>query len=238
LAFTDVMLEHGTVAGDWDISPEDTDQRMSIAESEIVQLADEIRLKVDVDGIVSEINLKKEGIRIAGDLIHLDGLTLIDSGIIQSAHIADAAIERAHLGRAIIDDAHIDELTGKSIVSKTITVDHLNVAKLASISADLGTVKAGVLKSNNTNTEWNLNTGEFYMNNNDITFGSSANIMFNSRGNQILHAHYDDISGYTRSAGLGVGRAIGNRYPFAYLGAQNNSRLDTLGSGFSGFIAN
>src|SRR5699024_10103475 len=34
LAFTDVMLEHGTVAGDWDISPEDTDQRMSIAESE------------------------------------------------------------------------------------------------------------------------------------------------------------------------------------------------------------
>ncbi|NAP00115.1 hypothetical protein FRY77_29475, partial [Halomonas sp. MG34] len=121
--FTSPMLEKGNKATDWTPAPEDADQRMTQAESRITQLADEIDLKVDVDGIVSQINLKKEGIRISGNLIHLDGLTLIDDGVIQNAHIANGTIERAKLGRAIIGEAQIEDLA-------------VTAAKIASVNAD------------------------------------------------------------------------------------------------------
>src|SRR5699024_1416115 len=77
-----VQLEKGNKATDWTPAPEDMDERMTKAESSITQNATNIDLKVNVDEIVSEINLKKEGIRIAGDLIHLDGLALIDDAVI------------------------------------------------------------------------------------------------------------------------------------------------------------
>src|SRR5699024_11201630 len=158
-----VQLEKGNKATDWTPAPEDMDERMTKAESSITQNATNIDLKVNVDEIVSEINLEKEGIRIAGDLIHLDGLALIDDAVIKSAHIANTTIEKGHLKEAIIDDAHIDELTGKSIVAKTITTDHLDVAKLSSIAADLGVVTAGILESKNNNMRLNLNTGNLTM---------------------------------------------------------------------------
>ena len=170
-----VQLENGNIDTPWQPSVDDLDQRMTKSESEISQLSDDITLKVDVDSIVSEINLNREGIRFSGNLLHLNGLSLIDEAIIQTAHIANGAIEKAKLGTAIIDDAHIDEITGRVIVSKTITVDHLSVAELSGISANLGQVTAGVLRSNNNTFEFNLNTA-------NVDFYQSAAIRFNDTG--------------------------------------------------------
>lgn len=164
-----VQLEAGNMASDWDYSSDDFTQEMSVMRTDITQLEDEIDLKVNVDEIVTEINLNREGIRFKGDLLHLDGLSLIDDGIIQNAHIANASIEKAHLQQAIIDDAHIDEITGRVITAGTITTDHLNVSYLSAISQDVGTLTGGIIRDQNGRTELNLNRGELYLREGSVT---------------------------------------------------------------------
>ncbi|MDO6451712.1 phage tail spike protein [Oceanobacillus profundus] len=213
LEIWDFQIEKGTKATDWTPAPEDIDQRMTVAESHITQLADDITLKVDVDNIVSEINLNREGVRIAGNLIHLDGLALIDESIIQTAHIANGAIEKAKLGTAIIDDAHIDEITGRVIRSKTITTDHLSVASLDAITGNMGTLSSGRLLSNNNNMDLNLNTGSLTMRNADFSLGGGANIRFTDRNNRLLYVNnsiyagiqFDHSLGPTDNPMIGIG---------------------------------
>lgn len=238
-ALAGVQLEYGNMASDWSINPDDVDERMTISETTIRQLSGDILLKVDVDNIVSEINLKKEGIRIAGDLIHLDGLTLIDDAIIQATHIADAVIEKAHLGRAIIDDAHIDELTGNKFVANSINADRLNVSQLSAVSGNMGTLRSGILQSDNNNMYLNLNTGELTMRNAHFTLGGGATIIFESTSNQVTYSRYSSTN-VRRTAGLGVGTALGNEHPYAYLGTTplNNGVIDTLHADFTGLIVN
>src|SRR5699024_5315965 len=66
--------------------------------SEIEMLSEEMTLKVDVDGVVSSINLGEEGIRIKGKAIHLDGETRIDDAIITSAMIQDLNADKIKVG--------------------------------------------------------------------------------------------------------------------------------------------
>src|SRR5699024_11438800 len=70
------QLERGNKATDWTPDPEDADARMTKSESTIQQLSKEIKLKDNVDDLVSEINLSKEGIRIKGRLIEIEGLKI------------------------------------------------------------------------------------------------------------------------------------------------------------------
>lgn len=122
----------------------DNQNRMNQAESTISQLATEIDLKVDVDNIVSQINLNREGVRIKGNLIHLDGTTLINNGVIQNAHIANGAIDKAKLGTAVIGTGQIENgaITNAKIANATI-----DSAKIANISATK--ITSGELNANN-----------------------------------------------------------------------------------------
>lgn len=233
-----IQLEKGNIATDWTPAPEDTDQRMTHAESRIAQLADEIDLKVDVDGIVSQINLNREGVRIKGNLIHLDGTTLINNGVIQNAHIANGTIERAKLVRAIIGEAQIEDLAVTDAKIASVTADKVIASTLSAISANLGTVTAGRLLSSNNNMDLNLNNGNMTMRNANFTIANGAQINFEDAGNTLTYRKYDSSDGFSRSAGMGVGDRIGGRYPFAYLGTTGASNLDSLSPYFSGFIAN
>lgn len=138
--FTAVQIEHGTMASDWTPNPADTDERMSISESTIKQLSKEIELKVDVDEIVSRINLSEEGVRIQGNLIHLDGLTLIDEGIIQSVHIANAAIEKAHLGIAVVDTLQVADGAITNLKVGKLAVDDSHIANLSAVKITTGEI--------------------------------------------------------------------------------------------------
>ncbi|WP_077603608.1 phage tail spike protein [Oceanobacillus sojae] len=229
IAVANVQLERGTMATDWQPAFEDVDQRMSIAESDIRQLADEIDLKVDVDGIVAQINLSQEGLRLKGSLIHLDGLTLIDDGIIQNAHIADGSIERAKLGRAIIGTAQIDDLAVTNAKIASINADKVNAASLSAISANLGTVTAGIIRSSNNNFDFNLNRGTFEMRNNaEFTLGNGAMINFTDSGNWL---YYTNRSVYS---GLLFGNSLrGDGRPFVAMGVSDN-QLNANDSSFNG----
>ncbi|CEI81313.1 gp58-like protein [Oceanobacillus oncorhynchi] len=228
LEITNMQIEKGNKATDWTPAPEDTDQRMTDAESRITQLADEIDLKVDVDGIVSSINLSDEGIRIKGNLIHLDGTTLINDGVIQNAHIANGTIERAKLERAIIGTAQVENgaITNAKIAS--LNADKINAASLSAISANMGTVTAGRLLSNNNNMDLNLNTGNLTMRNADFTLGGGASIRFTDRYNSLTF----NRENITAGVGFDMGTS-GN--PIVFMGSAY-PRLTTNDYSYSGLI--
>ncbi len=113
------------------------------AESQITQLANEINLKVDVDGIVSAINLSQEGVRIRSNLIHLNGLTLIDNGVIQNAHIANLSADKVTFGTMHGNRIQVNTLNANRLNLSTLVVDTANIAdgsvtnaKIANLSVD------------------------------------------------------------------------------------------------------
>ncbi|MED4082176.1 phage tail spike protein [Halalkalibacterium halodurans] len=215
--------------------------RVTQAEAELSVQATEIAARVEKDGIVTALNLSPEGIRIKGSLIHLDGTTLINDGVIQNAHIANAAITRAKLGTAVIGTAQIEDLAVTSAKISSVNADKINAASLSAISANLGTVTAGIMRSNNNNMELNLNTGILNMQNTSFRLGGSADIEFIDARNKMVYQLFDDIDGFSRTAGIGVGDSINSRYPVVYVGATGTGKGNFRAadaSYFSGFIAN
>ncbi|WP_339183335.1 phage tail spike protein [Oceanobacillus sp. FSL W7-1293] len=216
--FNNFQLEKGNKVTDWTPAPEDMENRMTIAESSITQLADDITLKVNVDEIVSEINVNREGIRLSGALIHLNGLSLIDEAIIQNAHIADGTIERAKLGRAIIGTAQVENgaITNAKIAS--LNADKINAANLQAISANMGTLRSGRLLSNNNNMDLNLNTGNLTMRNADFSLGNGAMIRFTNRNNRLLYRNNGISAGIQFDHSLGT-----NGNPMIGIGVSDGS---------------
>lgn len=162
--------------------------------STINMLSDRIDLKVDANGIISSINLSKEGVAINGAKVRITGETHIENGVIKSAHI-----------------------------------DSLSANK----------IRAGTLRSQNNNTYWNLDTGEFSTGAANFTMGGGAKIRFTDPGNRIIYTQQDPQTRDNYTAGFGVGRNINRRFPFSYFGtSQGNNVHATDGSNFTGFIAN
>lgn len=52
-------------------------------------------------------------------------------------------------------------INGNLMVDGTITANKLNVTSLSAVTANLGTVTAGLIQSADGKSRWNLNTGEF-----------------------------------------------------------------------------
>ncbi len=52
-------------------------------------------------------------------------------------------------------------INGNLVVDDTILARHINVSSLSALTANLGTVTAGLIQSSDGSSYWNLNTGEF-----------------------------------------------------------------------------
>ena len=74
------------------------DGKFESSSSQINMLSDRIDLKVDVNGVISSINLSKEGIRLQGKNIHIDGKTKIDNAVIKSANIESLDASKIRTG--------------------------------------------------------------------------------------------------------------------------------------------
>jgi hypothetical protein len=99
-------------------------------------------------------------------------------------------------------------------------------------------IAGGTLASLNGNLNFDMDKGNFDMKRANFTLGGGARIRFTDSGNSVLYNLYDSESGYGRLAGMGVGKSVSERYPFAYLGTYAGENMDTLGPHFSGFFAN
>jgi hypothetical protein len=62
----------------------------------------------------------------------------------------------------LVDGVSTVGINGNLIVDGTILGRHIAVASLSAISADIGTVTAGLIQAENGKTVINLNTGEWY----------------------------------------------------------------------------
>lgn len=264
-----VKLEKGNKATDYSPAIEDTDARITSAESEISTLAGEvklratktsvdslagkmanaestidllhnnIKLKVDEDGVIASINVSPEGIRIDGNRHHITGQTLIDDAVIGTAAIADMAVTRAKLGTAVVGTAQIEDAAITNAKIKSVSADKVSATSLSSISANLGTVRSGRMLSQNSNWDLNMNTGYWKIQNMNLKVGNGADIEFLDVGNRLYYQQYDSVQQRTRSAGFGVGRSINDRLPFAFLGTGTGSKPHPKDEDyFSGFIAN
>lgn len=120
-------------------------------------------------------------------VIRQNGTTFIQDGAITTDKIVSNAITANKIATKTI--------TANEIASNTITASELNVDKLSAITANLGTIKAGIIQSTNyvggnTGSRWNLATGTF----------DSKNLSWTSNGN--LKAISADIAGkVTASSG-------------------------------------
>ncbi len=91
-----------------------TNDKLASAESSITQLADNIALKVEKNGIISAINQSPEKITIKAERVDIDG-----------------AVE-------FINNGYTTKINGNAIETGTITADKINVDSLQSISAIIG----------------------------------------------------------------------------------------------------
>lgn len=227
----DWKLEKGNKRTDWTPAPEDIEGRVSQAETAIDQnatainlratktevnaiegrlsqaestlsvQADEIAAKVDVDGIISSLNLSREGVRIDGALIELNGQTLIRNGIIGQAAIADGAISRAKLGTAVVGTLQVADgaITNAKIAS--LNADKISAANLAAITANLGSVTGGKITQQSSGRRLEMFDGKIdsYWNNQlSMSFGQYSLDFYNTSANHIGSfgpaTHYADSS--------------------------------------------
>lgn len=184
-------------------------------QSQISQLSNNINLRVLKDDVINQINVSTENILISGKKLILDG----DTTVRGTFRVANANITSVNAGK--------------------ITAGTFDAGRVSVINLSANSITGGILQSQNSNTTFNLNSGSLYMQNTNFTLGGGADIYFEDSGNRLYYSRYDSVGGITRSAGVGFGTSINNRFPYAFLGTTNTSKPHAMDSAnFTGFITN
>ncbi|RBO91122.1 endosialidase-like protein, partial [Paraliobacillus ryukyuensis] len=152
-----VMLAKGDKATDWTPAPEDVqadiDVVLNYAESEITQLADEIELRVEKNGVISAINLTSESATIEADKINLVGavtvlsditgnLGAINAGTINGVNINGSSFNQTGSNGSITIDANGFVFDGAN------SSIEMNVEQTSGYHGDVASL---VFKDNNNN---------------------------------------------------------------------------------------
>lgn len=88
---------------------------------QISNLGKDINLRVEKDDVIRQINISDESILIDGDKTHITGETTIDKGVINTAHIKDAAIGNAKIKDVAAEKLNVGTLTGMTLTSLSKT---------------------------------------------------------------------------------------------------------------------
>lgn len=195
-----VQLERGNKSTDWSLSPDDM-----ATQSQISQLSDNINLRVQKNDIINQINISTEDILISGKKLILDGDTTVN-------------------GSFRVENANITSLNAGKITGGTFDGGKVNV-----INVSANSIVGGILQSQNSNTTFNLNSGQLTMRNNaEFTLGGGASIQFTSTQNWMYYSNMYVYSGLLFGESLrGEGR------PFVGLGTSDNY-LSVNDSSFNG----
>lgn len=110
--------------------------------SQITQLADQINLKVDKNGVIAQINVSSEGVLIDGKYVHITGTTTIDNAVIKTAHIADLAVSNAKIANLAVNGAKIADASITTAKIGDLQVSTAKIANLAVTDAKIGSLSA------------------------------------------------------------------------------------------------
>ena len=131
--FAELKMEYGEHATPWVYDN---------SQSQITQLEDNINLRVQKNDVVNQINVSSEGVLIAGNKIHITGLTSIDSAVIKSAMIADISADK--------------------ITAGTINAANVNLINMNASNITTGTIKGASLSINLLNGNVTFQKGRIY----------------------------------------------------------------------------
>ncbi|MGN7309922.1 phage tail spike protein [Alkalicoccobacillus gibsonii] len=158
--------------------------QMTQAEAQLKVQAGEIDQRVTKNGVVASINLSSEGVRIDGRLTRITGQTLIDNGVITSAHIgraavgaaaiADASIQRAHLQRAIIGSAQIEDGVITRVKIGDGAIDSAKIADAAITNAKISSLDAAKVR---TGTLYGINISGVTFQGEDMTLNNQLRML-------------------------------------------------------------
>lgn len=113
-----------------------------ITSSQITQLADQINLKVDKNGVIAQINVSSEGVLIDGKYVHITGTTTIDNAVIKTSHIADLAVSNAKIANLAVNGAKIADASITTAKIGDLQVSTAKIANLAVTDAKIGSLSA------------------------------------------------------------------------------------------------
>jgi len=174
--------------------------------------------------------LARSTVKIGADIINLSSNSEFTK-LRNTANNAKDEAEKARDGKNIVASINLAGSDTK------ITGSHIDL--IGDVSMVNGKVRIAMLKSANNKTTWDLNNGELFMHNADIVIDNGADIFFTENRNKLYYHRYDPIDDQTRTAGLGFGINVNNRFPFTYLGnSESTSFYSSDNVGFSGFISN
>lgn len=193
------QVEEGNKVTPWSPSYEDM-----ATQSQISQLNNAINLRVEKGDVIHQINLDTSGAYIGGNKIVLDGNVTV-------------------LGAFRVDSGHITSLNAGKITTGTLDAGKLNV-----INVSANSIVSGLLQSQNSNTTFNLNSGDLTMSRATFTLGGGASIRFTDRYNSLTF----NRENITAGVGFDVG-TTGN--PIVFTGSAYPS-LNTNDYSFSGLI--
>ncbi|MDN6663136.1 MAG: hypothetical protein L0L14_01270, partial [Tetragenococcus koreensis] len=89
--------------------------------SQISSLGDNLNLRVKKDDVINQINISDESILIDSGRTHITGKTTIDKGVINTAHIKDAAITSAKIKSITAGKIEAGTVKGLVLASESAT---------------------------------------------------------------------------------------------------------------------
>lgn len=116
---TEFDLYEGTADRKWQPAPEDSETKIDAVSTKVTQLAGSWAVQnLNLNGdIVSQINAVGSNVRIQGEVIHLNGKTLIDDAIIKSSMIANISADKITAGTLDAGIVNLINLNANNIVS-------------------------------------------------------------------------------------------------------------------------
>lgn len=156
-------VERGMFFTDWSSAPEDYDSKLASAQSEIKQTTDSIKASVS--------SLDKSTVKSASLTINTDGIVMKAGK--STTDVANAIGSYFAVNQNAIN-LFSDKINvkGNMIVSGAITGDKIaansiNSSKIVSSGITANVIKGGVLQSLNGSTNFELDTGKLFYNNNN-----------------------------------------------------------------------
>lgn len=116
---TEFDLYEGTTDRKWQPAPEDSETKIDAVSTKVTQLAGSWAVQnLNSNGdIVSQINAVGSNVRIQGEVIHLNGRTLIDDAVIKSSMIANISADKITAGTLDAGIVNLINLNANNIVS-------------------------------------------------------------------------------------------------------------------------
>lgn len=142
--------------------------------------------------IVSQINVNREGVRIKGDLIHLNGRTLIDDGVIKSAMIESLSADKINAGVINANHVRLINLDAYNIVNFNSRVENLTASKI---------------QAPNGRMTWWLNQNELeFRNGAGINFRDTNNYLYRIKNSDYAFIRFGDDKTDRNGIVIGVNR--------------------------------